>query len=351
MTKEQYEGTPELIFYCEYNPNDFEDRLEIPFTNDYDIKLDFSRDEETKEICINVDLQPKKSNIPRDFFGQNILNVTAIAGKNGIGKSNIFEKILSHKPLAGYEYCIVYIINDHNILLESINNEKHHYKLLDYSGSQIHIERSELKLLLSESCMVFLEENKPFVFAMRTLPDLETVLPRWRALYRHSALYKCLHADKKFSEYFYCSDKGTYITFKIDMNDIELYKSIFQEHYKLFLYAYLLSGFAQINDYDLEEKFNSFSENYEQLEKDLIQYLQKKIEQQNSQTGYAGTLFEKLVHWVNLLGTEQFFLYENYLYIDISEYNYINKELLKTIELLANDLSKGVLYDFQCGEI
>ena len=94
MIEKEYEGTPELIFYCEYNPNDFEDRLEIPFTNEYDIKLNFSRDTDN-QIRINVDLQPKESNIPKGFFGKNILNVTAIAGKNGSGKSNILKKILT----------------------------------------------------------------------------------------------------------------------------------------------------------------------------------------------------------------------------------------------------------------
>lgn len=93
MTKEQYEGTPELIFYCEYNPDKLEDRLEIPFTNDYDIRLDFSHDEETKEIHINVDLQPKKSNVPKGFFGKNILNVQAIIGKNGVGKTRVLKNI------------------------------------------------------------------------------------------------------------------------------------------------------------------------------------------------------------------------------------------------------------------
>lgn len=84
MIEKEYEGTPELIFYCEYNPDDFEDRLEIPFTNEYEIELDFSRDEDNK-VCINVDLQPKESNVPKDFFGKNILNVTAIAGKMVLG--------------------------------------------------------------------------------------------------------------------------------------------------------------------------------------------------------------------------------------------------------------------------
>lgn len=93
MTEKEYEGTPELIFYCEYNPDKLEDRLEIPFTNEYDINLKLSRDEETREIRINVDLQPKESNIPKDFFGKNILNVTAIAGKNGVGKTRILNNL------------------------------------------------------------------------------------------------------------------------------------------------------------------------------------------------------------------------------------------------------------------
>lgn len=118
MTKEQYEGTPELIFYCEYNPNDFEDRLEIPFTNEYDIKLDFSRDEDN-QICINVDFQPKESNIPKDFFGKNILNVTAIAGKNGVGKTKIFHRIYSGMNILDYSSFIIYQDNNNHFIIES----------------------------------------------------------------------------------------------------------------------------------------------------------------------------------------------------------------------------------------
>lgn len=91
MTKELYEGTPELIFYCEYNPNDFEDRLEIPFTDEYEITI--SKDKSNDSI-IKIDVKPKKSEVPKHFFGQNIINVTAIAGKNGVGKTNVLKRIL-----------------------------------------------------------------------------------------------------------------------------------------------------------------------------------------------------------------------------------------------------------------
>lgn len=131
MTKEQYEGTPELIFYCEYNPNDFEDRLEIPFTNEYDIKLDFSRDEETKEIRINMDVQPKESNIPKDFFGKNILNVTAIAGKNGVGKSNLFKSLFINQKVLIRECLKIFLINSREIIVEI--SDVHNKSVLKHS--------------------------------------------------------------------------------------------------------------------------------------------------------------------------------------------------------------------------
>lgn len=123
MTEKEYEGTPELIFYCEYNPDKFEDRLEIPFTNEYDIKLDFSRDEKTKKICINVDLQPKESTVPKDFFGKNILNVTAIAGKNGVGKTNALRMITTNTEALGVDSIKFYLIQN-KVFVDSSNNIK-----------------------------------------------------------------------------------------------------------------------------------------------------------------------------------------------------------------------------------
>ena len=105
MTKEQYEGTPELIFYCEYNPNDFEDRLEIPFTNEYEITMSKGK---SHNSIIKIDLKTKQSKILKNFFGDNILNVTAIAGKNGVGKTNVLSSLYTKRGKKFYNFIAIY---------------------------------------------------------------------------------------------------------------------------------------------------------------------------------------------------------------------------------------------------
>lgn len=91
MTSE-ISSAPELIYYCEFDPENWDDRLEITFSNEHVITLTPSSFGE-KKIVINVDIQDKNLQFPREFFGKNIIDVTAIAGKNGLGKTNIFKRI------------------------------------------------------------------------------------------------------------------------------------------------------------------------------------------------------------------------------------------------------------------
>lgn len=119
MTEKEYEGTPELIFYCEYNPNNFEDRLEIPFTNEYMVKiykgkyLSFSDDKVYFVECIP--LREKSTNL----FGKNILNVSVLAGCNGIGKTNILKGIVDKQHQKDYVVLKIFRINEKNFLIES----------------------------------------------------------------------------------------------------------------------------------------------------------------------------------------------------------------------------------------
>lgn len=91
MTSE-ISSAPELIYYCEFDPNNWDDRLEITFSNEHVITFTPSSFDE-KKMVINVNIQDNNLQFPGDFFGGNILNVTAIAGKNGLGKTNIFKRI------------------------------------------------------------------------------------------------------------------------------------------------------------------------------------------------------------------------------------------------------------------
>ena len=65
-------------------------------------------DEDSNELTID-----KNDDYIPDFFGKNI-NVTAIVGKNGSGKSSVLELLFNHKPLEGKRKEHFYIINTSN---------------------------------------------------------------------------------------------------------------------------------------------------------------------------------------------------------------------------------------------
>lgn len=54
----------------------------------YNIGINFSRDKIYNYDYVNQSftVETEKKQIPKDFFGSSIKNVTAIVGKNGIGK-------------------------------------------------------------------------------------------------------------------------------------------------------------------------------------------------------------------------------------------------------------------------
>lgn len=94
-------SVPELIYYCEFDPKNWDDRLEITFSNEHVIDAKFSRlNDGANPIEIDFYIEKKKTLIPKGFFGKNILNVTSIVGKNGIGKTSIFNFIKELLPQA-----------------------------------------------------------------------------------------------------------------------------------------------------------------------------------------------------------------------------------------------------------
>lgn len=51
-------------------------------------EFEFTFKEETRELSVE-----KRAGLPENFFGDNIVNVTAIVGENGTGKSSLLEFI------------------------------------------------------------------------------------------------------------------------------------------------------------------------------------------------------------------------------------------------------------------
>lgn len=76
---------------------------------EYDLHLDFSQDIQIRWDKDKKEFSIKKleNKLPKNFFGNNIANVTAIAGKNGIGKTTIVDVLMTKKNLY-HSFLIVY---------------------------------------------------------------------------------------------------------------------------------------------------------------------------------------------------------------------------------------------------
>lgn len=75
--------------------------------------------------------EERNPNYPKDFFGENISNVTAIVGKNGSGKSSVISRILNSLPrnTSSGDYFLIFKQKSKNpnefILLTSKNKPQH----------------------------------------------------------------------------------------------------------------------------------------------------------------------------------------------------------------------------------
>ena len=97
----------------------FSPRFECKFYDEYD------EDGKLKDNCKLEIIEKNEDEYIKDFFGENI-NVTAIVGKNGSGKSSILEYIdllLSHNQSFKYKFIFIYKIN--NILYNFPDNNIH----------------------------------------------------------------------------------------------------------------------------------------------------------------------------------------------------------------------------------
>lgn len=85
-------------------------------------------DEASKELTID-----ENKDCLENFFGENI-NVTAIVGENGSGKSSLLEKLYLNKTLK-YNDMVIILMNNEIIIccqnnLQIINNTKYIYRLM-----------------------------------------------------------------------------------------------------------------------------------------------------------------------------------------------------------------------------
>lgn len=139
MTSE-ISSAPELIYYCEFDRR--EKSLEITYSNKHVISLEVKKN----DIFLDIKdaIEKESLNLKNDFFGRNIVNITAIVGRNGVGKTGVFRNIFGF--LFSGSFLIVFKENgryiiENNTMFE-IKNDKDSFVVFNERGdgkSQGHI--------------------------------------------------------------------------------------------------------------------------------------------------------------------------------------------------------------------
>lgn len=131
MTSE-ISSAPELIYYCEFDRR--EKSLEITYSNKHVISLEVKKN----DIFLDIKdvIEKESSNFKNDFFGRNIVNITAIVGRNGVGKTGVFRNIFgfffSGSFLIVFKENGRYIIENNSMF--EIKNDKDNFIIFNKRG-------------------------------------------------------------------------------------------------------------------------------------------------------------------------------------------------------------------------
>ena len=237
--------------------------FECKFYDEYEEYIDENgeKKERLKDNCI-LDIQPKEH--MKNFFGDNI-NVTAIVGKNGSGKSSVAEMILLNIP---YKKHSKYIIIGY-----SKNDKKYHsygnIKLFELKGIQT-ISTLDIELVASgvEICANNNRNYKHNIDYLNGLPfDFETL--------------------KKY-EY---SDDNNNIFIPKYINQYNKNLNIFKS--KTFFYDFDKVRFI-VKEIDFIQDINNFSENLTDIEK---KELEENLEYSLSSDSFCDILKRALIRF------------------------------------------------------
>ncbi len=249
----------------------FSPNFECEFKDEYD------KDEKLKDNC-KVTIKPKENSI-KDFFGKNI-NITAIVGENGSGKSNLV-KCLGN--IFNVNKRIVYFINDTlftNFPLNSINN-KTKYKIektddgLDniiFSNRNFLMEKTNTSILSSlylENSNLYLKyfDFDKYKLTLNINSFYEKILKNILVKNYRTTFFN----PKRIGIYFNYTSKEYLGSKKIkEKNNIEEFKS----RYKIYLKSLEIS--EMVNSNDKEELRSSqtriMTEFLNSSEKEILSY-------------------------------------------------------------------------------
>ncbi len=277
-------------------------------------------DEVTKELTI-VDKEETGESYSKNFFGDNI-NVTAIVGENGSGKSGIIEELCKQDK-------VFYSKDDKK---QTINiNPKNFYKkydleILNLSLNKTNVKYFEYKFLPNAIAFNFDKE-----LSINKLVDFEEELITRKKGYRETNI---LDNDsiKAFEKYLQ------------DAKAISIKQMKEEQDFTLFLslnyFAYVIQNKKEYDSYysSDEEEYSNFDVNPEDFEDEVYtecrNYIDKNTEEEydlNELGKFIAFVFEIIERNENVVNFEKEL-------IELVEQNLELKEIIKIIEELKVDI-------------
>lgn len=123
-------------------------------------EFELTKKEDGEYILEDKIMDGNRKNIPKNFFGENIRNITGIIGKNGSGKSSLLECIFNKlTSLINYDKKWIKIKESDNFILGENKESKFFYKLLNKGVVE---KRDEFIAIMKQGKEFYITSNRMF---------------------------------------------------------------------------------------------------------------------------------------------------------------------------------------------
>lgn len=313
--------------------------IEKAYGEIYNMEINFSLNTEIKFHPKSKKIVKKEitSSVPNDFFGENIINVSGIVGKNGVGKSTIISFLSFSSETADQNmnrYFIIYKDHNNDYYVEgNINNilknevyKRYFDKVIINNGCNKVIDNTHLSDIEDGKKLKFIRVN-----TKKKCGSNNMFSRLWSSSPDKHAIFEFLSSDK-FSDAFKISRKNT---IKINFNNYDYKTNFFIKNDDEDFLNYVKS----ISDEAFNILDEDLSNNIFAIQKVTINSNGKKEKYKNNKTKFIDLLYK--VIYKNII----YFIF-HWLYGDKDDFKIDPRLALnykKRVELVKRFLPKSAM--------